>query len=211
MKSGLLAYNQRIAISRGGFPLPGSPFLCGVFTKDGSQTEDKTTDPGLQEIPKQYISFQCITLQLQCGDLVTLPDGTSARLLNVRSYRRSLQCDIQRILTDTNAGIWLQQQFTQNVINLGSTVTLGDGVTTSLAIYTVNPDEFQKLVVTDGQFPGRSQLVAYFAFPGTVYGQINSGDTLTFKGIRYTVKAPMWPNWTSDVCTKIGIVGVVGG
>jgi hypothetical protein len=90
----------------------------------------------------------------------------------------------------------------------GSTVTLEDS-TTRKCIYITDPKEFQKIFVIDGQLPGRSQEAAYFVFEGNQFGVIRGGDTFTFQGVKYVAKDPVWPFFTNDICTLLGIVGTV--
>lgn len=73
----------------------GSPFECrlyrntqGVFIRDEKSA-------GVATIERRVLSFEDVAAPVKIGDIATLPDGTKAKIQRVRSYDRSLQCDLE--------------------------------------------------------------------------------------------------------------------
>lgn len=86
-----------ITITRAGTILPGAPqvrrYIGSVWTGNGREIAPNAT----METSRTTISFLDRTYDARVGDLATFPEGSYGRIVNVRKYDLSLQCDIQVI------------------------------------------------------------------------------------------------------------------
>jgi len=100
-------------------------------------------------------------------------------------------------------GTWLSERVLAENAGIGNSVTLADG-STALAEYLTTPKDIQKYVQSDGDLStGRSKVVCVFVFDGSAYGKVNSGDILTFQGIKYSVSEPLFPQFVNNVCVSL--------
>lgn len=104
---------QLLAVTRAGVPLTGSPFLGRVYFV--------TRTPSQQNVPKiaqtqrsEVCSFNTLSVPVASGDLMTLSDGSLRKILDVRPYSHSLQCDLQRV-PFTPLTLWLPKTQPQRV------------------------------------------------------------------------------------------------
>jgi len=117
METGFFA----VVITRQGLPVAGSPFKVKL------RYRRLHIDPQIAPIAarrpiQEFLLFQDIDAPVLVGDMVALPDGTIAKIIDVRGYPSSLQCPVQRVpyvLTP----VWIPLPPSANV---GSTKRLGD-------------------------------------------------------------------------------------
>lgn len=96
-----------VSISRLGVPLAASPFQGRVYAVRRSASGQNV--PKIAEAQRgTVLSLDDMNAPVAVGDLVTLADGTLFKLLEVRRYDFSLQCDLQRV-PFTPLTLWRQK------------------------------------------------------------------------------------------------------
>ena len=108
----------------------------------------------------------------------------------------------------TGDGAWIQGLNASDIADQGTMLTLQNSSAIPCVYYS-DFKQFQKVVQIDGDDPGRSQMVGYFIVDGTQLSNVAAGQSITFNGIEYVIKDPIWPNWLQGVCTLVGLVGYI--
>ena len=86
-----------IPITRAGVALPGSPFQARAYLSAFPGQRHEAEPDVMKTQTSRVLTFQNIAAPVQVGDIATLTDGTSAKILNIRKYDRTLQCDLEII------------------------------------------------------------------------------------------------------------------
>lgn len=88
---------QTVAVTRAGEALPGSPFQARVYHASFTGRGTEIAPAAAKVQSTEVASFRDVSAPVRVGDLVTLPDGALAKIVDRRGYSRSLQCDLQRL------------------------------------------------------------------------------------------------------------------
>ena len=80
-------------------PIPNSPadgWDCRLYRVPEITVHRDEGKTGIATIDNvRRISILDLTAPVQINDLVQMPDGTNAKILRVRKYTRTLQCDLE--------------------------------------------------------------------------------------------------------------------
>ena len=76
--------------------IAGSPFLCRVFRKPQTTVDRDEAAPATATIDQMIVlSILDTTAAVKINDLATLPDGSKGKIIRIRRYARTLQCDLE--------------------------------------------------------------------------------------------------------------------
>lgn len=80
-------------------PIPGSPvdgWDCRLFRKPEISVDRDEGAPGVATVDQvRVLSLLDTTAPVQVNDLAQLPEGINAKIIRVRRYTRTLQCDLE--------------------------------------------------------------------------------------------------------------------
>jgi hypothetical protein len=82
-----------------GAPIPGSPeagWPCRLYRQAQITVKRDEARPGVATIDQvPVLSIQDIACPVKVNDLAALPGGINGKILRIRRYTRTLQCDLE--------------------------------------------------------------------------------------------------------------------
>lgn len=95
-----------IPIQRTGMAVPGSPFPARLFLTRSLGRRHEIIPDVIKAETARVLVFQDPLSDIRVGDVALLPDGSMGKVVDVRRWSRTLQCELQ-IVPFGSAAVWM--------------------------------------------------------------------------------------------------------